>query len=286
MAFYLGEKTKGLLNAELLGLESHFNADLLFYFGPIYYGLDNNLKSVVEDLKKDEVQRPHLMFMLTTNGGSVETVERIVNILRHHYSKVDFIIPDQAMSAGTVLALSGDEIYMDYCSALGPIDPQVCNTNNQWVPVRGYLQKVEELIEKAKNKTLTEAEFLILKDIDLAQISSYEQACNLTVDLLKKWLVQYKFKNWKRTETNKKTVTDKMKAERAEDIAKKLGDNNIWLSHGRYINIQRLQDELNLKITDYSAEPYKEKITVYNDMMRTYIREKGLQTFIHTRTFF
>ena len=108
----------------------------------------------------------------------------------------------------------------------------------------------------------------------------------LTVDLLKKWLVQYKFKNWKRTETNKKTVTDKMKAERAEDIAKKLGDNNIWLSHGRYINIQRLQDELNLKITDYSAEPYKEKITVYNDMMRTYIREKGLQTFIHTRTFF
>lgn len=286
MAFYLGEKTKELLTAELLNIESEFNSDLLFYYGSIYFGLDGDLKTVIETLKKEPTKRDSLLFMLTTNGGSVETVERIVNILRYHYNKVDFIIPDQAMSAGTVLALSGDDIYMDYGSAMGPIDPQVCNANERWVPVRGYLQKVDEFIEKAKNNTLTQAEFLILKDLDLAQLSSYEQACNLTVDLLKKWLVEYKFKNWNITETNKEKVTKKKKQERAEDIAKMLGDHKKWLSHGRFIDIKRLQSELKLKIKDYSNEEYREKIVVYYDMMRSYIREKGLQAFIHTRTFF
>ena len=52
------------------------------------------------------------------------SVERTVGIIRQHYFQVDFIIPDKAMSAGTVCALSGDNIYMDYYSQLGPIDPQ------------------------------------------------------------------------------------------------------------------------------------------------------------------
>jgi len=54
----------------------------------------------------------------------METIERIVAVMRNHYESVSFIIPNFAFSAGTVLALSGDEIYMDYYSVLGHIDPQ------------------------------------------------------------------------------------------------------------------------------------------------------------------
>ena len=35
-----------------------------------------------------------------------------------------------------------------------------------------------------------------MKDFDLAELRGYEQAMDFTIDLLKKWLVQYKFKNW------------------------------------------------------------------------------------------
>ena len=54
------------------------------------------------------------MLMLTTTGGSATEAERIVNVLRNFYDDISFIIPDYAYSAGTILSMSGDNIYMDY----------------------------------------------------------------------------------------------------------------------------------------------------------------------------
>ena len=122
--------------------------------------------------------------------------------MRHHYNEVNFIVPDYAFSAGTIFCMSGDNIYMDYYSALGPIDPQVKNKEGNWVAALGYLDKVNELIQKAKDEELTQAEFIILKDFDLAELKGYEQAKELTISLLKKWLVKYKFKNWEVHNTN------------------------------------------------------------------------------------
>jgi ClpP class serine protease len=52
------------------------------------------------------------------------------------------------MSAGTVLVMCGDNIYMDYFSVLGPIDPQVKRRSkgNVYVPALGYLEKYNELV--------------------------------------------------------------------------------------------------------------------------------------------
>ena len=186
-----------------------------------------------------------LYFFLNTPGGSVEVAEKMVDIIRHHYDKVCFVVPDVAYSAGTILCMSGDKIYMDYSSCLGPIDPQVWN-GEQWVPALGYLDKVEEMIEKAKNNTLTNAEFINLQNQDLALLSKYEQARDLTVTLLKKWLVEYKFRNWEVNETKK--------IQRAEEIATALGDNKMWHSHGRMISSKTLQESLNLEIDDYSGK--------------------------------
>ena len=47
------------------------------------------------------------------------------------------------MSAGTILCMSGDKIFMDYASILGPIDPQVPTPDTgDYVPALGYLDKV------------------------------------------------------------------------------------------------------------------------------------------------
>ena len=110
------------------------------------------------------MRKPKLAILLTTIGGSTTAVERYVNIIRKHYSKVIFIVPDYAYSAGTIFCMSGDEIWMDYFSVLGPIDPQVPNKEGKYVPALGYLDKINELIEKCKNGTITNPEFLILKD--------------------------------------------------------------------------------------------------------------------------
>ena len=90
------------------------------------------------------------------------------------------------MSAGTLFALSGDKIYMDYSSSLGPVDPQVHN-GTDWVPALGYLDQVEKMIQKSAKGELTDAEALVLKGLDPAMLSKFEQARNLTITLLEKW---------------------------------------------------------------------------------------------------
>ena len=160
-----------LLSEKLVSLETYFNADFLVYYGPIIDGNENIFLKIIEDIAIESKDRNKIYVLLTTSGGSAVVVERYVNILRYHYKEVNFIIPDYAYSAGTIFCMSGDHIYMDYFSVLGPIDPQVQNKDGKWVAALGYLDKVNELIEKAKSKNpenqLSKAEFLILKDIDL-----------------------------------------------------------------------------------------------------------------------
>jgi hypothetical protein len=84
---------------------------------------------------------------------------------------------------------------MDYCSSLGPIDPQVYN-GKTLVPALGYLDQFEKLVEKSINKNIYPAELQLLRDMDLADLANFEQARNLSISLIKQWLITYKFKNW------------------------------------------------------------------------------------------
>jgi len=228
-----------VLRDRLERLEKHFESDVVFYFGPIDPGLTKGFRDFIEKLAPDKTKRNRLTIFLNTPGGSAETVEKMVDIIRFHYNNVYFVVPDYAMSTGTIFCMPGNKIFMDYSSSLGPIDPQVFN-GKEYVPALGCLDKVESLLEKARNNTLTQAEFLILQSLDLAMLSRYEQARNLTVTLLKNWLVEYKFNDWTKHRTDPQKlghdVTRNEKEERAEEIAKKPGDNKRWHSHGRMIN--------------------------------------------------
>ncbi len=281
------ETIKETLNERLRKLEEYFEADVVFHYGEIHPSLEKAFRDFIEQLKVDkEFDRDRLVVFLNTPGGSAETVEKMVSVIRFHYNEVFFVVPDYAMSAGTILCMSGDKIYMDYSSSLGPIDPQVYNGKN-WVPALGYLDKVEELIEKSSKNELTEAEFLILQKIDLAELRSYEMARNLTIALLKDWLVNYKFKNWDKHSSTGNPVTKGEKEDRAEDIANKLSNNSIWHSHGRSIGIETLTTFLKLKIEDYSDnEELRELIRDYNDLICEYILRSGGKAFVHSRVFF
>lgn len=273
-----------LMTQALRELEKQTKSDVLYYNGPLIDGNENIFLEIIENLAEDQEKKDTLSIVLTTNGGSATAVERYVNIIRKHYEKVHFIVPDHAYSAGTIFCMSGDEIWMDYFSVLGPIDPQVRNKEGNFVPALGYLDKVESLIEKAKNKTLTNAEFLILKDFDLAELRAYEQAKELTIDLLERWLVKYKFKNWI-LHKNGNAVTNEEKKERAKKIAEELGNNKTWKSHGRPICIAELE-ELKLRIEDYSnKKELRKAIRNYYNLSNDLITKYGHKLFIQTRNY-
>ena len=237
----------------LLKLEAKLDADVFTYYGEIVNGVEREVKDFIEALAKDSHKHDSIYIFLTTPGGSLTPVQRMVDIFRHFYDEVNFIVPDYAYSAGTIWCMSGDNIYMNYYSTLGPIDPQVPNKEGHLVAALGYLDKINELLDKAKRNELTQAEFLILKDFDLAELRSYEQAKELAIDMLKKWLTTYKFKDWT-IHSDGSAVTQEEKEQRALEIASKLSDNNVWKSHGRPIGIQVLKNDLHLEIVDFEKD--------------------------------
>ncbi len=63
--------------------------------------------------------------ILHTPGGLVLAAEQIASALHDHPGRVTVFVPHYAMSGGTLIALSADEIVMDPHAVLGPVDPQL-----------------------------------------------------------------------------------------------------------------------------------------------------------------
>lgn len=272
------------LNRRLSTIEGAFKADGLCLVGPLVFGVDELIRTMVEDLRlRQEPRRDRLTVILTTNGGYIEAVQRIVDILRHHYDHVAFVIPSQAFSAGTVLAMSGDEIYMDYYSRLGPIDPQVETARGRPVPALGYLKQWERLLKKDREGALTEAEVaLMIHGFDQAELYKYEQARELSIALLKQWLVNYKFKNWTQTEGSQQPVTRIRRMRRAVTIARQLNNTDRWHSHGYGISMEELRRDIKLKIDDLDCNETKcQAVKEYDHLLSDYMTKVGISGIIH-----
>lgn len=267
---------------QLVDIEAREKADVITIISPIYYGLEHSVRVAVEAF---ENRRKKLLVILDTSGGIVEVVERIVRVFRTHYMEVVFLVPDRAMSAGTVLVMSGDAIMMDYHSVLGPIDPQV-EREGKFVPALSYLAQFKSLSERAKDEGLTTADVILLQKLDLAELHQFELAKKLSISLLKQWLAVYKFKDWKKTEGRGKRVTKKMREDRAEEIADALSSHERWQTHGRGIDRATLTKELNLKIDDYGAdEQLRQVVWDYFWFLKDHMRRNGYASLVHSREF-
>ena len=271
-----------LVEAHLSELAQICKSDVMAIYGPMISALPGVVRVEVERLSRREEFNGRLTIVLDTGGGLVDAVERTVDVIRHHYNMVDFIIPDQAMSAGTVFALSGDNIYMDYFSQLGPIDPQFL-IDDKWVPGLGYLEKFQELNQKSMEGTLTPLEYALVDKMDLADLHRYEQARDHSVELLEKWLTTYKFRNWSITQTKGEAVTENMKRERANQIAMALNDTTRWHAHSRGISMKLLVDELHLKIEDISSsENLQTKLREAHNFMVDYMQNNNMPACLKT----
>jgi hypothetical protein len=293
---------QGFLNNSNLELAGKLEADVLSIIAPMTPPWDDVARLAIEELGEDSHQdadggndgegapKRKLAVVLETTGGYIETVERMVRAMRQqHYEDVIFIIPNFAYSAGTVLALSGDDIYMDYHSILGPIDPQYGAANGEYVPGMGYLAKYKELVQTINaapdaGQVRAEISYLIEK-FDPAKLFHIEQAIEHSKSLLREWLPKYKFKNWTNRATTGAPVTPQDKQARANDIAEVLGDAQRWHSHGRGITCDDLgSEEIKLKITNYGNDAdLKVAIRNYHNLLVDYMGRRNWPAVIHTK---
>ncbi len=103
----------------------------------------NGFMTAIHHLDKDK----GLDLILHTQGGHLAATESIVDYLRRMFGKnIRAIVPQLAMSAGTMIACSCKEIVMAKHSCLGPIDPQLRD-----IPAIGVIREFETACDEVKN---------------------------------------------------------------------------------------------------------------------------------------
>jgi hypothetical protein len=270
-------------------LAKHFDSEVIFLKASLEPPVDDFVKDEIEELRQRKNATGKLTVFVETDGGFVETVERIVSVFRKHYDIVEYVIPNFAYSAGTILVLSGDELYMDYYSVLGPIDPQIDMDEEGSVPGMGYLAKFKELLaqindpNKEPEETRGQLAYLIRR-FDPAILFTIEQAIEHSKSLLRAWLPKYKFKSWTVKETTGEPVTPADRQQRADEIATILGNAEHWHSHGRGIGIKELESDLiKLKVVNYGDDKaVNGNISHYYGLLIDYIRKNGYKSALHS----
>lgn len=197
-----------------------------------------------------------------------EVVEDIVKMLRPRFESVSFIIPGWAKSAGTILAMSGDEILMEPASALGPIDAQI-SWKGKVFSAEAFLEGLEDMKREATDTgILNRAHIPILQQISPGEIQHARNALSFAKELVTAWLRDYKFQDWDVHTSSGAPVTQQERETRAREIADELCKHQEWLSHGRSIKISDLT-AIGLKITDYSTDTeLHDALTRYHTLLQ------------------
>ena len=124
-----------------------------------------------------------LTLLLDSPGGKIDPAEKMVHLLREACGllsgpggHLEVVVPHRAKSAATLIALGADRILMSYSSELGPIDPQMQYSSDQWVSVfawlRAYKEAEQRCAEHPDNSAFAEA----FRSFDPVLVAVAEQA--------------------------------------------------------------------------------------------------------------
>lgn len=173
-----------------------------------------------------------LDLILHTPGGETAATESIVDYLRRMFDiDIRAIVPQLAMSAGTMVALACKEIIMGKHSSLGPIDPQIGG-----LAAHGIIEEFKLAADEIqKNPARVPVWQPIIAKYNPTLIGEAQKAIDWSNEMVKEWLVTAMFKGDEKA---------KMKADR---VVLELGDHAVTKSHARHISITKAQ-EMGLKV--------------------------------------
>lgn len=196
--------------------------------------LDKNaFMSITHSLNKDI----GVDIIMHTPGGDLAVMESLINYLHEIFNgDIRVIIPQIAMSAGTMIALSSKAILMGEQSCLGPVDPQYNGI---------ACQAIIDEFEKAKEEVINNPNIIGLWQTLLAKypgtivIHECKNAVKWSNELMDKWLPKV-YPNINIEEVKDKflnhTTTCSHARRLSKDDCKKVGLNIIDLEEFPLLN--------------------------------------------------
>ena len=203
-----------------------------------------------------------LDLILHTPGGDLAAAESLVDYLRQMFgTDIRAIIPQLAMSAGTMIACSCKTIIMGKQSNLGPIDPQF-----NGVPANGVIAEFNQAIREIKEDPDTIPLWqTIIGKYHPSFLGSCQHAIQWSKKIVEEWLKTGMFDN---EDADKKI----------KEIIKGLSDSETTYNHSRHIHVDTLED-LGLKITRMEDDDDLQDIilTVHHTYMHTFAMSPALK---------
>lgn len=175
-----------------------------------------------------------LDLILHTPGGNIAATESIVDYLKLMFENdIRVIVPQLAMSAGTMIACSAKEIIMGKQSSLGPIDPQYGR-----IPAHGLVEEFKRAHAEVKvDSSKIPIWQPIIAKYGPTLVGECEKAIEWSEQMVREWLED----NMLSEEENKLEIID--------NIITELGDHSVSKSHSRHLSINKCK-EIGLKIVD------------------------------------
>ena len=178
-----------------------------------------------------------LDLVLHTPGGEVAATESLVDYLRSMFgSDIRAIVPQLAMSGGTMIACACKEILMGKQSSLGPIDPQF-----NGIPAHGVVEE----FNRAKQEIREDASTIpiwqpIINKYNPTLIGECEKAIAWSNEMTDEWLRTGMFQGVDLPSSKIKT------------IIQELGDHALTKSHQRHLSAERCR-EMGLKVIELES---------------------------------
>jgi ClpP class serine protease len=110
-------------------------------------------EAILQQVRETPPDKP-IDFIVHTEGGLTFAADLMAMALRYHKAKVTVMVPFYAMSDGTYLVLAADEIMMEKCSILAPVEPLIDDMAAN--AVMGILKR--KPIETISDRTILQAE--------------------------------------------------------------------------------------------------------------------------------
>lgn len=184
--------------------------------------IDDNDKNALMQAVYGLDKSKGLDLILHTPGGNTAATESIVNYLRSIFgNNIRAFIPQIAMSAGTMIALSCNEIIMGKQSNIGPIDPQFGGMS-----CAGVIEEFDTAIEDIRRNPISANLWsLIISKYHPTFLGDCKKAIDWSEKMVKDWLC-----------TN--MLSDDPDSEKiADNIIKKLGSHEETFTHQKHIHI-------------------------------------------------
>ncbi len=199
----------------------------------------NGFMSVVHGLDASK----GLDLILHTPGGDIAATESLVDYLRQKFGEdVRAIVPQLAMSGGTIMACACRETVMGKQSSLGPIDPQISG-----LPASGIVSEFRNAHEEIKeDKDKINVWGPVISRYYPSLIDSCKKAIQWSEDLAGNYLLDSMFRDELQQDARNT-------GKRIEKIIKLLTDQDITKSHNRHISTP-VCIEAGLKITQMEED--------------------------------